>query len=254
MDLKVRTAVVRQMLGRASSGKFDAQRALVEFRDGTSAFAFVKSLDSRSVAVEVLCAVLGRLCGLPIPEPVLALVPHNGSQWGLAFASLAVGADNLEQRFSADSARVIEALLKWSQVHRAACFDEWIANADRHPGNVLRGSDGRYWLIDHNLAIREGLPAGQVSAGNQLFNLLTSRANNEVDRISLRKDAEREATDLLAFDPVPHVSASTDAISGLLADRDNILAFVVARATHLLSLCAQRTPVAQVGMFDGQPV
>jgi len=35
---------------------------------------------------------------------------------------------------------------------KAAAFDEWVANADRHNGNLLMGTTGEVWLIDHSHA------------------------------------------------------------------------------------------------------
>ncbi len=40
-------------------------------------------------------------------------------------------------------------IAKWVDLGRLYAFDAWIANIDRHPGNLLFGSRGDTWLIDH---------------------------------------------------------------------------------------------------------
>lgn len=39
-------------------------------------------------------------------------------------------------------------------MHDAIAFDEWIANQDRHVGNILYDGGKEYMLIDNNLAMR----------------------------------------------------------------------------------------------------
>jgi predicted unusual protein kinase regulating ubiquinone biosynthesis (AarF/ABC1/UbiB family) len=47
----------------------------------------------------------------------------------------------------------MEKLRDWPRALQAGCFDEWIANADRHHGNILIQGNGNFSLIDHSHAI-----------------------------------------------------------------------------------------------------
>lgn len=49
-------------------------------------------------------------------------------------------------------ARLLGAITVWPPLGRLYGFDAWIANVDRHAGNILFGSRADAWLIDHGHA------------------------------------------------------------------------------------------------------
>jgi hypothetical protein len=73
---------------------------------------------------------------------------HDGSA-NLAFAT---SASPFSQLAHVDQLIALGAIKKWSQLGRAACLDEWIANSDRHAGNLLFQADSQFLLIDHSHA------------------------------------------------------------------------------------------------------
>lgn len=137
-----------------------------------------KQVSSREIAVEVICAVLGRAAGLPIPEPLLLIDSNN--VWH--YASADIGHPNLAQYVSTQDSSVLDELEKWPGLLSAACFDELIANPDRHDGNLLYDGAG-FFLIDHGLCIPHGMPAAELSDdyhSNQLLDLHINTCRDEV--------------------------------------------------------------------------
>lgn len=140
----------------------DTYRALIELADGTTIGAIVKDLDAKELANELFAAVLADALDLPVPKAFLAAVdpgdlavtkgPANSDGDRLVFASADVAVPNVFVRYSADpssSDALLGALTAWPNLGRLYGFDSWIANVDRHAGNLLFGSGGEAWLIDH---------------------------------------------------------------------------------------------------------
>lgn len=128
-------------------------RGIVDTDDGEMS-AIVKKLGSRTLAVEILCAVYGRSIGLPIPEPLIVF----DEDLGWLFGSLDVGHPNLSKFVSISSLAIREKLIAWPGLISAACFDELIVNGDRHDGNILfDGID--FTLIDHDMCLPYGMNA-----------------------------------------------------------------------------------------------
>lgn len=126
--------------------------------------AYIKVLDARQLVNELICSTLGRSVGLPIPEGFLArasasdlpesgiLAIHGGE--ALIFACADVGRPSLKRRLSESGAGILASLFStWKQWDAATIFDEWIANPDRHAGNLLIGGPDQVWLIDHGHAL-----------------------------------------------------------------------------------------------------
>jgi HipA-like kinase len=122
--------------------------------------AYVKDLPIVQLANELVAAVVGIASGLPIPRPFLVLVETGQlpSTHGplladetarLAFASQS---SPFEQVGQMDRAITLAAVKKWPYLADAICFDELIANGDRHSGNVLFQAPDRFLIIDHSHA------------------------------------------------------------------------------------------------------
>lgn len=112
-----------------------------------------KRLPLREVAVETICAVFGRIAGLPIPEPIL--LKDENHQW--LYGSIYEDHPNFSQYVSLSEPAVSHELAKWSKLSGAACFDEAIANPDRNDENLLYdGLD--FMLIDHDMCLPSGMP------------------------------------------------------------------------------------------------
>jgi hypothetical protein len=141
----------------------DVYRGQVACSDGRIVTAFIKDLDRRQFANELLAAVIGSYVGLPIPPPVIARAsPANlpaaklaiaDTEDFLVFASADANASPLLQVLRGDATatpEVMQRLAKWDGLGALYGFDTWVANVDRHRGNLLLGGGEQdVWLIDH---------------------------------------------------------------------------------------------------------
>ena len=144
-------------------GVNETYRGLIEVGSARLS-AYIKFLPSRQLVNELLASVLGRIAGLPIPRGFLVevhradypnspLMAAHGLTVMPAFAVEAIACQSALRRLDLQSPTAREQLLRaWPHWYSAAAFDDWIANADRHPGNLLVGAPGEAWLIDHSHA------------------------------------------------------------------------------------------------------
>ncbi len=78
---------------------------------------------------------------------------RNGRR--LVLASVDMKVPNIQFRYRAEEAgraRLLGAITAWPPLGRLYGFDAWIANTDRHAGNLLFSSGAEAWLIDHGWA------------------------------------------------------------------------------------------------------
>jgi hypothetical protein len=126
--------------------------------------AYIKVLDPRQLVNELICSTLGRAVGLPVPEGFIVrtnasdlpesgiLAKHGGE--ALIFACADVGRPSLKRRLTESGAEFLASLFAtWKQWDAATIFDEWVANPDRHAGNLLIEGPDKVWLIDHSHAL-----------------------------------------------------------------------------------------------------
>lgn len=147
-----------------------------------------KRISNREMAVEVVCAALGRSAGLPIPEPLLLL--DSANEWH--FGSADTGHPNISQFVSSQDNSILDELERWPELLAAACFDELIANPDRHDGNILFNGQG-FLLIDHGLCLPLGMPPSDSSDdyyANRFLELAISACR---DDLSTERAARRAA-------------------------------------------------------------
>lgn len=137
-------------------------RGQVYCSDGATVSAFIKDIDAREFGNELLAAALGLHLGLPIPRPIVARVrkgvmpasklPLTNSEDFLVFASADANAKPVLQVLQEAGAlppAVLARLGNWGQLGGLYGFDTWIANIDRHRGNILLTGGDEVWLIDH---------------------------------------------------------------------------------------------------------
>jgi hypothetical protein len=138
-------------------------RGQILLADGTVKNAVIKDLDQRQLANELLASVLAHAAALPVPDGYLALVrgadlavskaPRLADGNHLVFASVDVKVPNITFRATGASSdeqqQLLQDILEWADLGHLYAFDSWIANIDRHPGNLLFGGKNEIWLIDH---------------------------------------------------------------------------------------------------------
>lgn len=139
-------------------------RGQVLLADGSVKLAIIKDLDARQLANELLGSVLAKAVGMPTPDTFLGLVKTgdlnvthapalvDGNR--LVFVSVDVKVPNLTVRLqqspdASTQAALMKRVIDWADLGRLYAFDAWIANIDRHAGNLLVGNTNEFWLIDH---------------------------------------------------------------------------------------------------------
>lgn len=125
--------------------------------------AFIKDLDARQLANELLAGMIALKVGLPIPRPMLARAAPDtgvgtkiriaGTDDYLVFASADANASPVLQVLQDNPAgvpQIMQKLANWNGLGVLYGFDTWVANVDRHRGNLLLGDGGDVWAIDHS--------------------------------------------------------------------------------------------------------
>lgn len=219
--------------------------------------AFVKDLTAKELMGEILGACIGHSLGLPIPQSFLTIAESDQGPWQhgpvigdngerLLFASSAVESPTtLFFEYSTLGPQVIQRLVAWPHFAGAVAFDEWIANVDRHCGNLLlSGAD--FWLIDHShvLTGNSWLPSTLVAqAGSCLRNQITEYTTPTMS--SPERDVQRRAAQAAC------AAHSGIEVAALLAsfplhellpplEREAVLTFLTERKSHTDNLLGGR--------------
>jgi len=235
-------------LSPADTGVNDSSRCIVQTDEG-DVEAFVKRLsDPRKLVVEIACSVLGRRLGLPIPEPLVVFVPSGLGGPGLAFGGTAIAHPNLMVWVKqSDQRAVLDRLRSWQQLMPAACFDEWIANCDRHAGNLIFDGISTFWLIDHDLAISRMISADQIAPLNQLFGVAIEGLV-ESQLLTLRPKATGVMSSFRDHEVDP-VRGLFDEAFWPMDVIDEVFNWLAGRQDHLVRLGNERIPARQGGLF-----
>ncbi len=141
----------------------DTFRGQVLTSDGRTRQAIIKDLNLVQLCNELVAQCLAREVGLPIPDCYLGLVrpgilnvtkaPATTDGSKLVFVSVDVKVPNVTYRWqgtdTAGKLALLSEISKWGDLGHLYAYDAWIANIDRHMGNLLFGGDSEFWLIDH---------------------------------------------------------------------------------------------------------
>ena len=122
---------------------------------------FIKDLDARQLASELLVAVLGSRLDVRVPRGVLVAIgtdvstafhqlPHGNGRDHVAFCSVDAGGSTIAQIISSpDRVSSLTSLKASPGLGRMYGLDTWVANTDRHMNNIVLSGDGYAYLIDH---------------------------------------------------------------------------------------------------------
>lgn len=159
LDTKFKTATLLPGdFETPEQGKNETIKANVLLLNGSTTTAYIKpNLTPRKIFVELICAIIGRDLGIPIPQPIL--VQLNNENWHnlkqdeikIVFGVESLPYPNLLRNIKSNS--ILKKLSEAKESFEALVFDECIFNCDRHPGNVLFDGGDKFYFIDHDLAI-----------------------------------------------------------------------------------------------------
>lgn len=144
-------------------------------------FAHIKIVPDYELAREIIVAQLGKALDLPTLDPIMVNVEGILSDTDYAFATvLRREATNFSQ-FANNDSILRNDIKHWPLIKRIICFDEWIANADRTPKNILIEGNKRYILIDHGESFPQGMrPDSKYNNGLARL-AIDSIARNEME-------------------------------------------------------------------------
>ncbi|MDN7126464.1 hypothetical protein J6J08_03615 [Pseudidiomarina sp. 1APR75-33.1] len=150
----------------------------IQWNDGSKTKAFIKrfSKDKELALVnEVTGYIIAKNCDLPVPE-YAGLIKTNPEHfgendntfgdWSFVVSELRGSAPG--SFFALKDIKRCKALMDlvagWGKVSDAIAFDDWVANEDRHLGNLLVAGKNRIYLFDHsNLPITLNWRADQLN-------------------------------------------------------------------------------------------
>lgn len=248
--MTVRLGTLVAELSDAGTGVNKAVRGIVQTHDGEIE-AFVKRLsDSRELLIEVVAAGIARRMGLPVPEPLLVFVPELLGGPAIAFGSAAIGHPNLMAWVETGNSAVMRRLKAWKHLIPAACFDEWIANCDRHMGNLLYGGDEDFWLIDHGLAMHQHVPVDALAPINQLFTFATDGIS-EGDLLMLRPKVLGVMQSYGEHETARTRASIPQGVCATVVEEE-VFSWLTGRQNHLVRLGSERVPARQSELFDGR--
>lgn len=103
-----------------------------------------------NVPNEKIACDLARVAGLPVPEGLL--YQHRGD-W--LFLSRSIGTIESGEPKPPGTARDVQNAIAKSPgfIEEMVCFDLFVCNNDRNPGNIICDSEGQLWLIDYGNAL-----------------------------------------------------------------------------------------------------
>lgn len=144
----------------------DTYRGQILTRDDELRTAVLKDLAPKELANEIFAVILAIKLGLPVPPAFIGITePGNPCATrtilkdgrGLMFASVNVGSPSIgsliigppDQDVLALLKPIVGILSKQPWLGDLYGFDAWVANVDRHIGNLLFASETGIWIIDH---------------------------------------------------------------------------------------------------------
>lgn len=233
----------------------DTYRGQILLSDGETVQAIIKDLDDRQLLNELLVASLAEPLELPVPSAFLAYAPKdrldlkNGpisSDGRLCFASADVKVPNvafqMEEANDEAKEKLLGDLQAWKGISATVAFDTWVANIDRHGGNLLVGGSEEFWLIDHGhcLTGNKWAPSDFVEDKvyrNRIASMLKAKLD-DVEREKKCKEIDAFVAEILSVRVGSCRNASH--IEGLLteSERDAAEGFLNSRQMHV-SKCSK---------------
>ncbi len=214
--------------------------------------AYVKLIPNREIYIECVCAVIGRSLGLSIPKPLIVKVNHeslasvDSGKYLLAFGSEDSIYPSLKRR--GINKELVKKLENFKQTLDVGVFDEWIANPDRHGGNILFDGSKNFTFIDHGLSISDNLPAHEPTDSNIIVDTLYT-IKSEFEKYKINREAQSTIMPLYSEIQLSLLSEKTYATSYLKSNEVlSVINFLEERTKKINSLFEARLKLKQQGL------
>lgn len=153
-----------------NNGSHESARGIANTTAGHTPVV-VKRLPHHELVREVLCSLLAQAVDLPVPQPYVLDVRDSSwpEQRGATHVfGTSYGTGRSWARAARQGPATIANLVAWPKFLAAIAFDEWIANSDRDPGNLLFIGPREFQLIDHGEALPNRLNRADTKLPNRL--------------------------------------------------------------------------------------
>lgn len=234
------------------------QKAYVWTEHCQTVSVFCKLLDTpRQIFIECLCALIGRAIGIPIPKPYLILATPETftgiSKPTFLFGSADVEYPSLMRRLNCHNNIVNEISLELESMDKqcgVALFDEWIANPDRHEGNILFDGSTTFYFIDHETAIPTGFTPNERIGRNRLARLLYQTKSDQEKFDYLNECVDTHSPKCVQF-PIDKLITHTFAEYYLDTEEINsIVHFLKNRVAYIADLFRQQLDIKQQPLIE----
>lgn len=247
--IKIRTGILLPGSESVGTGSTNPLKGIAATTDGEVA-VIAKKVSPREIAVEIICAALGRSLEIQIPEPIL--LSHDNDWF---FGSIYEAHPNFAQYISSSGSALEQELAEWPGLTNAACFDELVANPDRNHENLLYDGNG-FFLIDHGLCLPLGMHSLDQSEDyyyNMLLELKLSQSRCELDSRRTKSEVGNWVTKATENQVTDINSATTDILTEGI--NEQLTNFLRQRINALASILeAKLNPNAQPRLvFDAEP-
>lgn len=225
--------------------------------------------NNRLLINEIVGYTLAHHASVPQPEGGLIALPiatleqifKNSGRWAataendLAWCFVSMEAQNIYTKSSGVAAAIFHSknlsqlgasLRRWKKLPAAIAFDTWIANVDRHGGNVMMIGPDEYQVIDHSdILTGPAWTVAQLIAGSWYTNrLLDEIVTPETLALPTKNAIVKSAQDFVKayVRAKPELDIWLKAQSGTI-DYPTAQSFIETRATLSEALLADRVQV-----------
>lgn len=231
----------------------------VHLLDRSTHPAYVKLLDPRRMANELLAVELAARMSLAVPRAFVAKLRRNDHfelfrQLNIqvdeifGFGTRDLQAEPLAKVFDvADETFVRWFFITLKQWKDVVAFDSWVANQDRHTKNLLVDKKHKLWLIDHDLAFGGRTDIRRLRVDEVTTNRLFNEFGHVIDIRHRHEAVDGSHAFQAKATTIDVAEAARESSAGLFLSEDDLghlVLYVQQRSALISSILADALGVA----------